>query len=336
MPFEPISSNSQGSLSNRPEATNTDRPDQNGFSGRRWGLPLLLIVLTFLSTTFAGAAMEGVDFFSTWDFSAGIRFSAPLMAILLAHEFGHYLAANRHGVPASPPYFIPVPFFLLGTMGAVIAMKGEIKRRNALLDIGAAGPLAGLALALPILIYGIYESPVALLPVGKSYWLEGRSLLYLGLLYAIKGPIPEGSDIMLSQTALAGWAGLFITMINLLPIGQLDGGHIAYALFGQKQALISKTLRASLPLLAIGTALMFGIPAYLKGIRGDALYAEASTGLHWIVWWIVLVILRRGSGLEHPTTDPDALSPARKKVAILTLCVFFLLVMPSPMREVIP
>jgi membrane-associated protease RseP (regulator of RpoE activity) len=336
MPFEPISSIRQGNLSNRPEPTDTNRPEQNGFSSRRWGLPLVLIVLTFLSTTFAGAAMEGVDFFSTWDFSAGIRFSVPLMAILLAHEFGHYLAANRHGVPASPPYFIPVPFFLLGTMGAVIAMKGEIRRRDALLDIGAAGPLAGLAVALPVLIYGIYESPVALLPVGKGYWLEGRSFLYIGLLYAIKGPIPAGSDITLSQTALAGWAGLFITMINLLPIGQLDGGHIAYALFGEKQELISKKLRASLPFLAIGTSLMFSIPAYLKGVRGDALYNEVSTGIHWIVWWIVLVILRRTSGLEHPTTDSNALSPTRRKVAIATLCVFFLLVMPSPMREVIP
>jgi membrane-associated protease RseP (regulator of RpoE activity) len=337
-PFEPIATNRPGPLYNRPApdlGRTTDKRDQEP-SGGRWGLPLLLIALTFLSTTFAGAAMKGVDLFRTWDFSAGIRFSGPLMAILLAHEFGHYLAARRHQVSASPPYFIPVPFFFFGTMGAVIAMRGTIRRRDALLDIGAAGPLAGLAVTLPVLIYGLIESPIELLPVGKSYWVEGRSLLYLALLYATKGPIPDGSDIFLSQTALAGWAGLFITMINLLPIGQLDGGHIAYALFGQKQDAISKRLRSLLPLLALATGLFFGVPAYLEGKRGELLSNELTTGLHWLVWWIVLVFLRRTSGLEHPPTDPGPLSSTRHRIAVFTLCLFFLLVMPSPMREVIP
>lgn len=299
-------------------------------------VPLLLIVLTFLSVTFAGATMQGVDFFATWDFTSGIRFSAPLLGFFLAHEFGHYLAARRHGVRVSPPYFIPMPFFLLGTMGAVIAMRERIKRRDALLDIGAAGPLAGLVVALSALIYGIIESPIEPLPVGRPYLLEGRSLLYAGLLYLIKGPIPEGYDIMLTQTALAGWAGLFITMLNLIPIGQLDGGHIAYALLDKRQERLSKLWRNLLPLLALFVSAAYGIPAYLAGVRGYSLQNDLLSGLPWLVWWAILLILKRVTKVEHPATDPGVLSPMRRKVAIFTLCLFFLLVIPSPMREVLP
>ena len=153
---------------------------------------------------------------SLTELQTGWVFSVPLMAILLAHEFGHFFAGRYHRVDVSPPYFIPIPFFLLGTLGAVIQIRERIRSRNALLDIGAAGPLAGLAVALPVIIYGIATSPVEPLPEGP-YMLEGRSLLYLGLLSWLKGPIPEGYDIMLTPTALAGWAGLLVTMINLLP-----------------------------------------------------------------------------------------------------------------------
>ena len=117
-------------------------------------------------------------------------------------------------------------------MGAVILMPNRIQSRNALLDIGAAGPLAGLAVALLVLAYGIMQSNIAPEPQGVVYYMEGRSLLYLGLLYALKGPIPAGYDIMLGPTAFAGWAGLLVTMLNLIPAVQLDGGHVAYALLG--------------------------------------------------------------------------------------------------------
>jgi membrane-associated protease RseP (regulator of RpoE activity) len=331
--FEPISKSSIEPPSFELEDAR-GKPESAHFGGR-WALPVVLIILTFLSTTFAGAAMEGVNFFDTWNFAAGIRFSGPLMAILLAHEFGHYIAANRHGVPASPPYFIPVPFFMLGTMGAVITMRSSIKRRDALLDIGAAGPLAGLAIAIPVLIYGLAESPVEVLPSGTTYLQEGYSVLYAALLYLIKGPIPPGHDIMLSQTALAGWAGLFITMINLLPIGQLDGGHIAYALFGPKQAAISKVMRALLPVAAVSTGLVYSFFSYAEGKRGHAVWDELTTGLHWLVWWALLALLQRTSGgIEHPPTEPGALSPLRRRVAMVALGFFFLLVMASPMREV--
>jgi membrane-associated protease RseP (regulator of RpoE activity) len=301
-----------------------------------WTLPLLLMGLTFLSATYIGAAMAGVDLLDSWDFAAGAPFSLPLMAILLAHEFGHYLAARKHGVPTSPPYFIPMPFFKLGTMGAIIVMRGRIRRRDALLDIGAAGPLAGLIVALPVLIYGLISSPVTPLPADQPYEIEGRSLLYIGLLRLLKGPIPEGHDIFLSGTALAGWAGLFITMINLLPIGQLDGGHIAYALFDKKQIAISRRMRSLLPLVGLGITLFYGLSAYAEGKRGDALLWEFSSGVFWITWWLVLSLLVRLSRGEHPPTDPGALSAGRRLVAVFTLGVFILVFTPTFMRLILP
>ncbi|MBN1654606.1 MAG: site-2 protease family protein [Deltaproteobacteria bacterium] len=300
-----------------------------------WRLPLLLIFLTFVSTSFVGALREDPRFFESWNLAAGASFSLPLMAILLAHEFGHYLAAKKHGVLTSPPYFIPFPFFLLGTMGAVIAIRERIRDRNALLDIGAAGPLAGLVVALPVIIYGIMESPVHQLPTTGSYLMEGRSLLYAALIRVIKGPLPEGSDIVLSSTALAGWAGLLVTMINLIPVGQLDGGHVAYALFGEKQRGLSKRFRDLLPLCALVIGLAYGVPALIAGKSGAPLWSELLAGLHWLVWWVVLKVMTRLSGSEHPETDPGTLSSKRRLVAVVTLVIFLLLFMPSWMREVV-
>ena len=217
----------------------------------RWGLPLLLMVLTFLSTFYVGAGMViQKPPTSIGELAAGWVFSLPLMAILMAHEFGHFFAGMYHRVDVSPPYFIPVPFFLFGTMGAVIQIRERIRSRNALLDIGAAGPLCGMAIALPVIIYGIDTSPIQQLPDGP-FIVEGRSILYLGLLSWLKGPIPQGYDIMLTPTALAGWAGLLVTMINLIPFGQLDGGHVAYALLGSRQNRISGWVLRALPVLAI-------------------------------------------------------------------------------------
>src|SRR5690606_2884690 len=158
----------------------------------RWRLPALLIVLTFASMLYVG----------------GFAFAISLFAILFAHEMGQYIAAKIHRVDVSPPYFIPVPFFLLGTMGAVINMRGAIKTRNALLDIGAAGPLAGMVVALPVLIYGLHTSPVEPLSAydGKDFFVEGRNLLYLGILHLLKGPIPADHDVWINPIAMAGWA----------------------------------------------------------------------------------------------------------------------------------
>lgn len=321
-----------------------------------WRRPIVLLVLTFLSTFYVGAGMrlgmlskridhktleklyesEGFDLFAYWfdhpeAFLSGWTFAVPLMAILIAHEMGHYVAGKIHDVDISPPYFIPMPIFLLGTMGAVIRMRGRIETRNALLDIGAAGPLAGMVVAIPVLIYGFMVSRISdyAPAAGLEIFVEGRSVLYLGLLWLTKGPIPEGSDIWLSPTAMAGWAGLLVTQINLIPVGQLDGGHVAYALFGKKQDSYSRWVHRALPFVGIAVSLAYVIPAMLAGERGDALTGEAMAGMHWIVWALVLAGLMRFSGKEHPPTGPAPLSKGRKAVAIGTLLLFVLLFMPS-------
>jgi membrane-associated protease RseP (regulator of RpoE activity) len=298
----------------------------------QWGLPLILIALTFLSTFYVGAGMVlGHSPASFQELGAGWVFSLPLMGILLAHEFGHFFAGRFHRVDVSPPYFIPVPFFLLGTMGAVIQIRERIRSRNALLDIGAAGPLAGMAVAVPVMIYGMLTSPIGPLP-DAAYMLEGRSLLYLALLGGLKGPIPAGYDIMLTPTALAGWAGLLVTMINLLPFGQLDGGHVAYALLGPRQDRLSRHVLRLLPWLAVLVGAAYGIPSYLDGVRGDTLYYDASAGMQWLVWAFVLWALTRATGPNHPPTEDSDLSSGRRIIGWLTLSLFVLLFMPSWIR----
>lgn len=300
----------------------------------RRGLPALLLALTIASTTYVGAIWAGSD-----SLFEALTFSAPLMAILLAHEFGHYIAARIHKVPASLPFFIPLPLPPLGTMGAVILMPGEIKSRNALLDIGAAGPLAGLVVALPVLIYGIAMSPVLPVrppPAGTMMYLEGHSLLYSALLFAIKGPIPAGYDINLTSTAFAGWAGLLVTMLNLIPALQLDGGHVAFALLGDRQERISRVVRKLLFPLGLGVALYYGGSAYLAGVRGDPLWSEVTVGMQWLVWGLLLHFMARRGEHEHPPTEGAPLTPGRKWVARLTLSLFVLLFMPAWLRTVTP
>src|SRR5262249_19738430 len=156
----------------------------------------------------------------------GPVYAATLLGILLTHEMGHYVVARRHGIDVSLPYFIPVPF-ALGTMGAVIRMRSPIPTRDALIDVGAAGPLAGLAVAVPLLLWGLAESPVTPIPPGGA--IEGNSLGYLVCKLLVKGRVlpGDGLDVQLSPMAMAAWVGLLVTFINLIPLAQLDGGHIA-------------------------------------------------------------------------------------------------------------
>jgi len=288
-----------------------------------------LFALTCVSTTWVGSWNDG-----SW--LTGLAFSVPLMAILLAHELGHYVAARIHRVPASLPLFIPMPISQIGTMGALILMGERIASRNALLDIGAAGPLAGMAVALPVLIYGIADSPVADMPVGP-YMQEGHSLLYMALLRAIKGPFAEGQDILLTPTAFAGWVGLLVTMINLIPTLQLDGGHVAYALFGERYHRMSRLLRRAMLPLALLIAALYGLPALQSGKRGEAFFGELQPAIFWLEWWVLLSLFARGGGEhEHPRTDPGPLSPRRRWLARGTLLLFVLLFMPAWMRIVVP
>ena len=298
----------------------------------KWTLPLTLILLTFGTTFYVGASMVlAKQPGSLSELLEGWVFSVPLMSILLAHEFGHFFAGKYHRVDVSPPYFIPLPLLGLGTLGAVIQIRERIRSRDALLDIGAAGPLAGMAVALPVLIYGLATSPVEPIPDGP-HLLEGRSLLYLGLLFGLKGPIPEGYDIMLNPTAFAGWAGLLVTMINLIPFGQLDGGHVAYALLGPRQDRVSGYVLRSLPILAIVVGAAYAIPSYLDGVRGEQLSSDAGAGSYWLFWALLLWFLTRATGPGHPPTDDDRLSPRRRLVGVLTLVLFALLFMPAWLR----
>jgi membrane-associated protease RseP (regulator of RpoE activity) len=166
---------------------------------------------------------------------AGLPFSLTLMAILLSHEMGHYIVGRRYNAPVSLPYFIPMPFFgLFGTMGAVIVQRAPFENRRSLFDIGVAGPLAGLVVTLPLLVYGLATSKVGPIPPGSL--MEGNSILYLAVKYLIFGKILPGNglDVSLNPVAWAAWGGLLITSLNLLPVGQLDGGHILYALLGRR------------------------------------------------------------------------------------------------------
>jgi membrane-associated protease RseP (regulator of RpoE activity) len=315
------------------DSTDTRLDEAEVPSARSFVLSIVLFVLTFLSTTYVGSQSSGGAAPSFW---SGLSYSVPLMSILLCHELGHYIAARVHRVPASPPFFVPMPFPPLGTMGAVILMRGRIARRNALLDIGAAGPLAGMAIALPVLIYGIATSPVGPLPEHTGYMIEGRSVLYLALLRLLKGPIPDGSDILLTPTAFAGWAGLLVTMINLIPAAQLDGGHVAYALFGERQEHYSRRVRRALLPIALLVSLAYGLPALLSGARGELLVQGFAPGVHWLLWWFLLGILVRRGGPEHPRTDDHVLSPRRRAVAWATLLLFLALFMPAWLRQVPP
>src|SRR5450432_773501 len=218
----------------------------------KYGLNLLLFALTVPSVFLAGSMQVDPTIAQALpkrllEIWRGWPFAVPLLSILLAHEFGHYIAARIHRVPASLPYFIPLPKLSpFGTMSAIIAMSGRIRSRAALLDIGAAGPIAGMVLALPIMAFGLHCSSVGPNP-STNYVQEGQSLLYLAMKRVFVGPIPTGMDVQLHPTAMAGWVGFLITMINLLPWGQLDGGHIATAYFGNRYGRFARRLYQALP-----------------------------------------------------------------------------------------
>jgi membrane-associated protease RseP (regulator of RpoE activity) len=289
----------------------------------RWRLPALLFLATLLSVFLSGAEQQllGSDAEFGWlallrALPRGWTLAIPLLAILVTHELGHYVAARIHRVPASLPYFIPLPLVSpFGTMGAVISMRERIRSRNALLDIGAAGPLAGMAVAIPVLVIGLAHSEVK--PLTDHGWMEGQCLLYLLLKRLVLGPIPAGYDVFLTPTAFAGWAGLLVTALNLLPIGQLDGGHVAYALLGDRQHRVA---------VALHWALLAVFAYNLWAFR------ELAPGMVWAVWFALLYVLRRVSGGNHPPTEPGPLSPGRRVVAVVCLLLFVVLFMPTPMR----
>ena len=203
----------------------------------------ILFLLTIFTTLLAGAIMEGAQIVSNpLEIFKGIPFSFTLLFILGTHEFGHYYYAQKHRVDATLPYFIPAPpfLFLIGTFGAFIKIKSPIYRKDALLQIGAAGPIAGFIIAVPALIIGLLLSEVIEKNDIQGAIILGDSILMKILTFITHPGLLESQDIMLHPIAFAGWIGLLVTMLNLLPIGQLDGGHIAYAMLGEKQDIIGK------------------------------------------------------------------------------------------------
>jgi membrane-associated protease RseP (regulator of RpoE activity) len=236
------------------------------------------------------------------------EFTATLLSILLAHEFGHYFAARIHKVDATLPFFIPMPVLSpFGTMGAVIRMRSIIPTRRALLDIGAAGPLAGLALAIPAYAWGIAHSqPVALDTVEGGMQL-GNSLLLRLLDHWFAPPIPDGMDLMLSPVAYAGWTGMFVTMINLLPVGQLDGGHVAFSLFGPRQNRIAQWVHRSMLVFFFVSVASFVARDVRAGVGLWHLGRHVNDSLFWLVWFEVLAVL--GSLSRSPHSASERASP---------------------------
>lgn len=302
---------------------------------------LAMFILTLFSVLYAGAfaAQEearslGELFLNPlFHLQDGVPFALSLLAILLAHEFGHYLAGRSHRTHVTLPYFLPFPISPFGTLGAFIQLKEPPKNKRILLDIGIAGPLSGLLVAIPILLLGLSLSHLEPLrvPAGAGLQLEGNSILYLLSKYLVFGellpspssygnlspltywvryyftgqPIPIGGlDVMIHPVAFAGWAGLLVTALNLIPAGQLDGGHLLYGLFGSKA-------RSMLPFI-IGALILLGFV--------------------WSGWWLwVFIVMMLGRAHAEPLDQITQLDTRRKAVAVLGLIVFLLVFTPVPL-----
>lgn len=256
---------------------------------RRIVLPIILFVATCASTSLLG----------------GLAFSFALMFILTAHELGHYLQTRRYGVPASLPYFIPMPLSPIGTMGAVIVMQPGIGDRRTLFDIAITGPLAGLVPALAFSIVGLQWSQLIPIPEGASTVTLGEPLLFRLLGYLTFGPLPEGQDVLLHPVAFAGWVGIFVTALNLIPIGQLDGGHVLYALLLRRSHVVAKA-------------------ALLAAVIGVVI---------WGYWgWTLIILLLLVTGPAHPPTANDnvSLGGLRTVMGWAALCFMPLGFTPMP------
>ncbi len=299
---------SAGNLSPAPDRPLAVRPAARG--------PMLHVALfaaTFLTTATASALNQGADLIGNpGAIRVGFPFAITVMTILLFHECGHYFLARAHRVDATLPFFIPAPpFFLIGTFGAFIRIRSLPPDRRALFDIGAAGPWAGFAISVPAVIFGLQLSDVRPLQPSEGGLILGDSLLFSALIRLVLGVNPADATILLHPIALAGWFGFLVTCLNLLPVGQLDGGHVAYAVFGRLHRPISLGVLTALIVMGIGG----GWPG-------------------WLVWALLLVLL----GLNHPRPwDPTTpLDRRRLVVAAFTLAMFVLTFMPEPLSFVEP
>jgi membrane-associated protease RseP (regulator of RpoE activity) len=276
----------------------------------------LLFALTLVSTTLVG----GLEFAtlpagfrpaSFWQLlfhpavlGAGLAFSIPLLTILLAHEMGHYVACRYHRLNATLPFFIPVPFGI-GTLGALIRIRSPLITKRELFDVGASGPLAGFVVALPVLFAGIgLSTPTAELPK-TGVLIFGEPLAFKLLAWLVHPNVPPGGDLLLHPTGFAAWFGLLVTALNLLPFGQLDGGHITYALFGNLQR------RFAWPLLAV----LVGLGFWWSG---------------WWIWAVIALVMR----VRHPWIPDEAtpLDTRRRLLGWVCIVVFVLCFTPEPVK----
>ena len=297
-----------------------------------------LFILTVFSVMLAGATPAGPSpnsfggqllamvrgIFTGWPFALS------MLGILLAHEFGHYLMSRYHKTPATLPYFIPFPLSPLGTMGAAILMKGVPKNKRILFDIGVAGPLAGMVIAIPVLFLGLSMSKLGSIDPSPNSFIEGNSLIYLMAKFMVFGKLlPEpasfgnmspflywlryfftgqpsplgGTDVFIHPVAFAGWAGLLVTALNLVPAGTLDGGHVVYSLFGPKA-------RKAFPYLIV---------------------LMVALGFFWSGWWLWALLLFWLGRVNAETLDQiTPLDPPRRMVAVLVIVLFILVFTPVP------
>tara|TARA_A100001011_G_scaffold399892_1_gene510852 strand:- start:31598 stop:32437 length:840 start_codon:yes stop_codon:yes gene_type:complete len=264
---------------------------------------IFLFFITLITTLLAGVYMEGGNILSFRDIKLGIPFSFTLLTILGFHEFGHYFYAKKNKIKVSLPYFIPAPTFI-GTFGALIKIKSPITTKKALLEIGASGPIAGFLVTIPLLVYGLSMSTVVEIYPDSGIIL-GEPLLMKFFTFLIFPNLSESQDIILHPIGFASWIGLLITMLNLLPIGQLDGGHIAYAVFGKHHQKISKIV------------FIFLIPL-------------SFLSLNWILWGILIIILMRT--LKHPPIlDVNTVLTFREKIiGFVCLLIFIVSFIPVP------
>ena len=307
--------------------SDTPLPIDAGQQRTHWRRPAVLFACTFLTTLVSGTIMEHpavpplVVLFTLLSVPSllldGLPFSLSVLGILMAHEMGHYLYARWYGVHTSLPHFIPSPLVFItpnpGTFGAVIVTKAPYPNRQALMDIGAAGPIAGFIVAVPIMAYSLVGARVDLIPgEGEGLYL-GEPLVFQALAYLIHGPLPEDYTIYLDSVGLAAWFGCLVTMLNLLPVGQLDGGHILYAFTGG--AVRGRRLQRNL-----------AIASFL---------ALAVLGMYSPGWWVfgaLLLLMGRFSGFRHPAPIDDAAPLPRhsKWLGWLAVLVFIQTCMPVP------
>jgi membrane-associated protease RseP (regulator of RpoE activity) len=327
-----------------------------------WVLPLGLFILTFLSTLMAGAAWAGQNFLEITTWITGLQYSVLILTFLAAHEFGHYFAAKYHGVDATLPYFIPVPplFMPFGTAGAVIRTRSAIMTRKALFDIGVSGPIAGFVVCILFLAIGLMTLPSQefLLNIHPEYRQFGGAIpdygLHFGgtLLYSWferifanpNGWLPPMNEMYHYPYLCVGWFGLFVTSMNLLPIGQLDGGHIAHAMFSDGQARIGRIAWWFIAVLGLGSLLSY-VHGRIIFDSPDSLYTFFQSlllpplnALHsivpafyqsWSGWVLWAVILRFFIRIEHPYVD-DEEPLDKKRMAIGFLAAVILVVSFCP------